>query len=58
MLMFFSSSLTSAEIHWTFWLFSFLFSWIFPNSVRNYFVSSSDARQYIQVVGGSGHSLA
>jgi len=57
-LMFLPSSFTSAEIHWTFWLFWFLFSWIFPKSVGQSYVSWSIARQYIHVTGGSGHSLA
>jgi hypothetical protein len=40
-LIFLPSSLTSAKIQWTFWLFLFLFSWIFPKSVGTSSVSWS-----------------
>ena len=56
-LIFLPSSLYFVEIHWAFWLFWFLFSWIFLNSVRQCSMSWSDVWQYIHVTGGSGHSL-
>jgi hypothetical protein len=55
MFMFRLSSIASAKIHRTSWLFWFFFFCIVTSSVRHSFVSWSEVRQYIQVTGGSGH---